>query len=70
MKNLAYYKANEASTWVNPNMETFDASKGYLKLCASFALSIARITEKKNMTQLGNPITDWDRCGMYDIWTA
>jgi hypothetical protein len=22
-----------------------------------------------NITGLGSPITDWDRCGVYDIWT-
>ena len=70
VKNLAYYKANEDATWVNPNMKTFDASKGYLKLCVSFAMSIARIPQGGDLKQLGKPITDWDRCGMYDIWTA
>ena len=70
VKNLAYHKADAKATWVNPNMETFDSSKGYLKLCASFALVVARITDSKNMKDLGNPITDWDRCGMWDIWTT
>jgi hypothetical protein len=49
VKNLAYYNADANATWVNPNMETFDSSKGYLKLCASFALVVARITDPKKM---------------------
>jgi len=48
-------------------MATFNSAKGYFKLCASLAMKITRRLEVK---QLGRRIDEWDRCGIYDIWTT
>ena len=40
VKNLEF--ANAPGTWSDPNMYTFDSSKGYLKICASLVLKMTR----------------------------
>ena len=54
-------------TYVNPNMNTFNSANGYFKVCASLAIKIAK---RKSLAQLSERITEWDRCGVYDIWTT
>ena len=37
----------EPGTWSNPNMNTFNSANGYFKICASFAMRVARKNNPK-----------------------
>ena len=54
-------------SYVNPNMNTFNSAKGYFKICASLVL---KMTRKTKLMELGERIEEWDKCGIYDIWTT
>jgi hypothetical protein len=56
------------STWLEPNYNLYNSHGGYMKICASWVFNIT----KSNTTdpfRVGRPISDWDRCGLYGIYT-
>jgi hypothetical protein len=63
-KNIAFAGPGN---YYNPNMSTYNSANGYYKICATWAMKIARA---KDVKDLGKRITEWDRCGIYDIWTT